>query len=926
MEQAESSRPDPPARLAVWLARVPRIAAACGGIVGVLVLAGWSLDLAALKTLGLGSVEVKANTGAALLIAGVALWWSPGLGARVAAAVVAAIGIATLSQDLFGWDLGIDELLSADANAGKFAPGRMAVSTALGFALLGFALVLPRRTGGQRRGAEVAGAGAGLIALFTLLGHVFGLGVLSSGMAQYTMMAVATALALLALAIGTLAAVPDGWLVNRFSDPGPAGTLARRFLPAVLVLPVGLGWLRLVGERAGWYGAQVSVALIVVITVLLLLAAGLWSIAVVGCLESERRRADDDARAGEQGHRALFANMPDGFALCRMEFLDGRPVDFTFLDVNPAFERVTGLLDAVGRRVTEVIPRIRETNPELFEVYGRVARTGVPAEFKTYVAGLGVHFHISAYRPRPDHFVAVFADVTEQVRAEEALRGSEQRLLTLFETVNLIVLALDGQGRVDYVNPYFLRLTGYTRDEAVGSEWFRQFLPEAQRPPMLAVFREQIEHSLHPHYQSPILTKTGEERRISWHNTVMRGPDGRAEGTLSVGEDITERLALEDRLRQSQKMEAVGRLAGGVAHDFNNVLTAIFGYTDLLEADLPAGPAHEDIGEIRAAAARAAGLTRQLLAFSRRQVLQPVVLNLNDVVNSLKNMLRRLIGEDVELRSALSPDLGNASADPGQIEQVIVNLAVNARDAMPTGGRLTIETANADLSGEYVEAHQPVVPGRYVMLAVADSGVGMSPEIRGRIFEPFFTTKEKGKGTGLGLSTVYGIVKQSGGYIWVYSEPEHGATFKVYLPRVDAPVEAPAPPRPRVPAPAGTGTILVAEDDDLLRPLIRNILEVHGYKVLDAPNARAALARAREHAGDIHLLVTDVVMPGESGRQLARQLLDVRPTLRVLYVSGYTDDAIVHHGMLEPGLHYLQKPFTPAALVGKVRDVLEAQA
>jgi PAS domain S-box-containing protein len=586
---------------------------------------------------------------------------------------------------------------------------------------------------------------------------------------------------------------------------------------------------------------------------------------------------------------------------------------------------VTGLKDVVGRRVTEVIPRIRDTNPELFEIYGRVARTGAPAEFETYVAELGVHFHISAYCPRPEHFVAVFANVTERARAEAALRGSEQRLRTLFETVNLIVLVLDGQGRVDYVNPYFLRLTGYTRDEAVGSDWFRQFVPEAQRPPMHAVFRELIERELHPHYQNPILTKAGEERMISWHNTVMRDPDGRAVGTLSVGEDITERLGLEDRFRQAQKMEAVGRLAGGVAHDFNNVLTAIFGYTDLLEAQLPVGPAHDDLGEIRAAASRAASLTRQLLAFSRRQVLQPAVLNLNSVVDNLQKMLQRLIGEDVELRTALSPSLGNACADPGQIEQVIVNLAVNARDAMPTGGRLTIETANADLSDEYVEAHQPVVPGRYVMLAVADTGAGMSPEIRGRIFEPFFTTKEKGKGTGLGLSTVYGIVKQSGGYIWVYSEPAHGATFKIYLPRVDAAVEATGHPQPRAHALTGTETILVAEDDDLLRPLIRSILEVHGYQVLDAPNAQAALVRAREHPGEIHLLVTDVVMPGQSGRQLARQLLDVRPNLRVLYVSGYTDDAIVHHGMLEPGLHYLQKPFTPATLAAKVREVLDAR-
>jgi nitrogen-specific signal transduction histidine kinase len=389
--------------------------------------------------------------------------------------------------------------------------------------------------------------------------------------------------------------------------------------------------------------------------------------------------------------------------------------------------------------------------------------------------------------------------------------------------------------------------------------------------------------------------------------------------------DITERKQLQQQLIQSQKMEAVGRLAGGVAHDFNNLLTAIFGYAELLTEELPEGsPARKDVEEIRKASERAASLTRQLLAFSRQQVLQPVVLSVNDLVEDVEKMLRRLIGADVELRTALAPDAGNVRADPGQLEQVILNLAVNARDAMPTGGKLTIETQNAELSEMYAEAHQPVVPGAYVMLAVSDTGVGMDAKTQGRIFEPFFTTKGKNKGTGLGLSTVYGIVKQSGGYIWTYSEPGHGTTFKVYLPHVDAPVEpAVRPPDPGG-ALAGTETVLLAEDDELLRPLARGLLEKLGYTVLDAGTAAEALTLARAHEGPIHLLIADVVMPGESGRLLARRLAELRPDLRVLYTSGYTDEAIVHHGMLEPGLNYLQKPFTPAALAGKVREVLDA--
>jgi len=303
-------------------------------------------------------------------------------------------------------------------------------------------------------------------------------------------------------------------------------------------------------------------------------------------------------------------------------------------------------------------------------------------------------------------------------------------------------------------------------------------------------------------------------------------------------------------------------------------------------------------------------------------VLQPMVLSLNDLAQDIENMLVRLIGEDVQLRLGLSPGAGNVRADAGQIQQVLMNLVVNARDAMPTGGKLLLETANADLTEQYAELHQPVIPGRYVMLAVSDTGTGMDAETRARIFEPFFTTKEKGRGTGLGLSTVYGIVKQSGGYVWVYSEPGRGTTFKLYFPRVDAPAEIPAPPREAATL-TGTETILLAEDDEMLRPLAKGLLKKLGYTVLDAENAERALGLASAHAGPIHLLVADVVMPGASGRELARQLAESRPDTKVLYVSGYTDDAIVHHGMLEPGLNFLQKPFNPGALARKVREVLD---
>jgi PAS domain S-box-containing protein len=389
--------------------------------------------------------------------------------------------------------------------------------------------------------------------------------------------------------------------------------------------------------------------------------------------------------------------------------------------------------------------------------------------------------------------------------------------------------------------------------------------------------------------------------------------------------DITERTRLEEQLRQSQKMEAVGQLAGGIAHDFNNMLTVINGYSQLLLSRAgPGFPYRAEIEEIDTAGARAATLTRQLLAFSRKQVLAPQVLMLNAVVTNLEPMLRRLIGEDIELRAVLQPQPGYVLADPGQIEQVIMNLAVNARDAMPRGGILTIETVHVEMDESYTQRSRTVRAGPHVMMAVSDTGCGMDKETQARIFEPFFTTKEQGKGTGLGLATVYGIVKQSGGSIWVYSEPGHGTTFKIYLPRIEGTGEAVAPVEARDERVNGSETILVAEDDEGVRKLTVEVLRAAGYTVLEAATGPETIALGERHQGDISLLVTDVVMPGMNGRVLAEQLSARLPGMKVLYLSGYTDDTIVSHGVLDDSVSFLQKPFSPPALARKVRAVLDA--
>jgi signal transduction histidine kinase/CheY-like chemotaxis protein len=381
----------------------------------------------------------------------------------------------------------------------------------------------------------------------------------------------------------------------------------------------------------------------------------------------------------------------------------------------------------------------------------------------------------------------------------------------------------------------------------------------------------------------------------------------------------------EEQLRQAQKMEAVGRLAGGVAHDFNNVLSVILSYGALILQDLkPADPLRADVDEICKAASRAAGLTRQLLTFSRQQVIEPKVIDLGEVLTSMDKMLQRILGEDVELVSIAPKTSGRVKVDPSHIEQVILNLVVNARDAMPTGGKLTIETANVVLDETYALSHLPAKAGPYVMMAVSDTGAGMDRETQTRIFEPFFTTKEHGKGTGLGLSTVFGIVQQSGGTIWVYSELGKGTTFKVYLPRVDAEVDV---PKPQVAPPTlhGTETILLVEDEEQVRTIVLSILRRQGYSVIPAQHAGEALLLCEQHPEAIDLLLTDVVMPQMSGPELAKRLASTRPEMKVLCMSGYTDDSIVRHGVLEGGVAFLQKPITPASLARRVREVLDGR-
>ncbi|MDQ3743901.1 MAG: PAS domain S-box protein [Acidobacteriota bacterium] len=630
----------------------------------------------------------------------------------------------------------------------------------------------------------------------------------------------------------------------------------------------------------------------------------------------ERKRAEDVRRESEGRYRMLFERSPQPMWVYDLETLrflavndaavrhyDYTRAEFlsmTIKDIRPPAEVPALLEDISSLSVDDYTPS---------RAARHVKKDGAAIEVEV----TGSDFGFAGRRAR----LIQINDVTERRRAEESLA----RLAAAVEQTADSIVITDAAAAIQYVNPAFERVSGYTRGETLGRN--PRFLKSGKtdesvyREMWAALARGEV-------WAGNFVNKRKDGTFYEEHVTVspVRDDTGQVINYIAVKQDLTQQKQLEEQLRQSQKMEAVGRLAGGIAHDFNNLLTAINGYSDLALRRLQAeDPLRKSVEEIRKAGERAAALTRQLLAFSRKQVLQPRVVSLNDVVADMNKMLRRVIGEDVELVTALDERLGHVKADPCMLEQVVLNLCVNARDAMPHGGRLSVETRDTDLD-EFLARQLDVRPGPYVVLTVTDTGTGMDGETRERIFEPFFTTKGAGKGTGLGLSTVYGIVRQSGGGVRVQSEVGRGSTFEIYLPRVGAPPREYAAVRERLAPPSGAEKILLVEDDRLVRNAAREIVSAQGYEVLEAETQAEALGHCAANP-DIALLLTDVVMPQVNGKELAGRLTALLPSMCVLFMSGYAE-TVVHDGIVEEGLNFIQKPFTPAALLWKLREVLDA--
>jgi two-component system, cell cycle sensor histidine kinase and response regulator CckA len=869
------------------LAKYPRVSQACGALVmliSAVALIGWFISSPVLKGISASYIPMAPNTalvfvllGACLVSVGKRSFGFTG-STKVVIAIATTIIVARMSEYLTSVELRVDHWLFRfpSESIGLAPVGKMAFLTALTLLLLSSSLFLFTWPG--RRWTTSAGHGLSIIVAFIglafCLGYLYGAPLMYGG--RTIPMALNTAVCFLVAGSG-------------------------------LVIK---GSFRNIEERTAAQDALQRAH---------------------DELEEHVRERTAELQAQQQYLRAIVETSPNPifvkngegrFTLINkaVEAAYGRSADEILgkkeADLNGYHAEIQTFIhdddEVIQTRKPKFIPEEELTNP----------RTGETRLFQTMKVPLALPGNGGV------HVLGVATDITERKRIEQTLRNTEERYRLLFQSNPLPMWVYD-RDTLEFlaVNEAAVSHYGYSQDD-----FLSMTIKDIRSAEDVETLLEKIsdESGFNPAGTWKHKKKDGSVIDVEIISYPLQFAGRKAK--LVLANDVTERKRAEEalrnseeQLRQAQKLEGVGRLAGGIAHDFNNLLTVITGFCSLAMRGLTSeDPLFGNLEQIKKAGDRATSLTRQLLAFSRKQVLQPKVLSLDTVVADMEKMLRRIIGENIDLRAVLEPTLGNVNADPGQIEQIILNLVVNARDSMPNGGKLTIETDNVYLDEEYVRNHVGAQLGHHVMLAVSDTGHGMDKKTRARIFEPFFTTKELGKGTGLGLSTVYGIVKQSGGNIWVYSEVGRGTTFKIYLPRVrDDAEEEIKKSLEDTTSGRGTETILLVEDEEMLRKLARQTLRGYGYRIVEASNGEEALAISSKHEGDIHLLLTDVIMPGMNGRELENRLLATRPSLRVLFMSGYTDDAIVHQGVLDESANFIQKPFAPESLALRAREILD---
>lgn len=641
----------------------------------------------------------------------------------------------------------------------------------------------------------------------------------------------------------------------------------------------------------------------------------------------QRAHAEATLRESESRYHSLFDNMLEGFAYCRMIFEQDVPADFIYISVNNAFETLTGLHDVIGKYVTDVIPGIKDSNPDIFEIYGKVASTGISQRFETYVGALDNWFSVAVYSPAKDHFVAVFDIITERKKAEIALMEQKKKYKELFQEFKTLldnvpdgIALLSPDLKIKWANKNLA-------DKAKNSKI--DLLSDMKCHEELWGHRQQCDEcpaakSFKSSKIEETCFETPDKRTMELRAIPIADEFGRVESVIEIIRDITEQRRLEQQLRQAQKMESIGTLAGGIAHDFNNILTAIVGYGNLILMDMAEDDPHRaNVEIILEAADRAAHLTRDLLLFSRKQVSNICSASINEIIRTVEKFLRRVIGEDIELKTKYSVPPLIVLADAHQIEQVLMNFGTNARDAMPSGGSFSITVEKVELDSSFISAHGYGSPGVYARVAVSDTGKGMDEETRQKIFEPFFTTKERGKGTGLGLAVVYGIIKQHNGYINVYSEPDLGTTFIIYLPATTLEKSESRKANSDEPPAGGTETLLLAEDDESLRKLYSRILRRSGYTVIEAVDGEDAIRKFSENKDSIKLLLFDVIMPKVSGKNAYDKILEINPDIKCIFASGYAADFIQQKQGIGNRMPIIYKPVSPDVYLKTVRAVLD---